>query len=147
VILALQVAEYEGSHEPGSGEGLVRLYKTLASLDGVETPLRTASEITEASAAQDCSLCRAAFDMFCEMLGTVAGDLALPFGARGGVYIAGGIAPKTKDTYAASRFRQRFEAKGRFQDYLAQIPTWVVMHPEPAFLGLMRLLHGTASRS
>ena len=79
--------------------------------------------------------------------GPVAGNLALTFGARGGIYIAGGIAPKTKNTFAASRFRQRFEAKGRFRDYLAQVPTSIVMHPEPAFLGLMRVLRGTASRS
>jgi glucokinase len=130
-----------------SGEGLVRLYETLASLDGIEAPVRSASEITDAAAAQGCSLCRAAFDMFCEMLGTVAGNLALTFGARGGIYIAGGIVPKTKNTFAASRFRQRFEAKGRFRDYLAQVPTSIVMHPEPAFLGLMRVLRGTASRS
>ncbi len=128
-----------------SGEGLVRLYETLASLDGIEAPVRSASEITEAAAAEDCSPCRAAFDMFCEMLGTVAGNLALTFGARGGVYIAGGIVPKTKDTFAASRFRQRFEAKGRFRNYLAEIPTSIVMHPEPAFLGLMRVLRVNAS--
>ena len=74
------------------------------------------------------------------MLGTVAGDLALAFGARGGVYIAGGIAPKNRAYLAASGFRRRFEAKGRFSDYLARIPTWIVMHPEPAFLGLRRVL-------
>jgi len=130
-----------------SGEGLVRLYETLASLDGIEAPLRSASEITDGAVAQGCSLCREAFDMFCEMLGTIAGNLALTFGARGGVYIAGGIVPKTKNTFAASRFRQRFEAKGRFRDYLAQTPTSIVMHPEPAFLGLMRVLRGTESRS
>ncbi len=128
-----------------SGAGLVRLYETLASLDGVEPPLRSASEITDAAAARGCSLCRAAFDMFCEMLGTVAGNLALTFGACGGVYIAGGIVPQTREIFAASQFRRRFEAKGRFHNYLAEIPTWIVMHPEPAFLGLMRVLRVNAS--
>jgi glucokinase len=126
-----------------SGDGLVRLYEILARLDGIEAPARTASEITDAAAGQGCSLCRAAFDMFCEMLGTVAGNLALTFGARGGVYIAGGIVPKTRDGFAASRFRERFEAKGRFRDYLARIPTSIVIHPEPAFLGLLRVLGAT----
>jgi glucokinase len=129
-----------------SGDGLVRLYNTVARLDGLEAPQRSPAEITDAATAEDGALCRAAFDMFCEMLGTVAGDLALTFGARGGVYIAGGIVPKAKEAFANSRFRQRFEAKGRFRDYLAQIPTWIVTHPEPAFLGLMRVLRGTASR-
>lgn len=127
-----------------SGDGLERLYRILARLDGAEAPPRSAAEITAAAAARDCPHCRAAFDMFCEMLGTVAGDLALTFGARGGVYIAGGIAPKTRDAVAASGFRRRFEAKGRFGDYLARIPTSIVVHPEPAFLGLMRLIRAAA---
>jgi glucokinase len=130
-----------------SGDGLVRLYETLASLDGIEAPQRSAAEITSAATAQDAAICCTAFSMFCEMLGTVAGDLALTFGARGGVYISGGIVPKSRDAFAASGFRRRFEAKGRFRTYLTQVPTWIVMHPEPAFLGLMRVLRGTASRS
>ncbi len=128
-----------------SGEGLVRLYRSLAGLDGVDAPPRTAAEITDGAAADGWSLCHAAFDMFCAMLGTVAGDLALTFGAQGGVYIAGGIVPKSRDAFARSGFRERFEAKGRFRDYLARIPTSIVIHPEPAFLGLMRVLRAKAS--
>lgn len=127
-----------------SGEGLVRLYEILAGLDGIDAPARTASEITDAAAAPGSSLCGAAFAMFCDMLGTVAGNLALTFGARGGVYIAGGIVPKTRAQFAGARFRERFEAKGRFRDYLARIPTSIVLHPEPAFLGLMRMLRAKA---
>jgi glucokinase len=73
--------------------------------------------------------------MFCAMLGTVAGNLALILGARGGVYIAGGIVPKLGPGFDGSPFRARFEAKGRFRDYLATIPSYVVTHPVPAFLG------------
>ena len=73
--------------------------------------------------------------MFCAMLGTVAGNLALTLGARGGVYIAGGIVPRLGERFAASPFRERFEGKGRFHDYLAAIPTHVVTHKLPAFLG------------
>ena len=65
--------------------------------------------------------------MFCAMLGTVAGNLALTLGARGGIYIAGGIVPKLGAAFAHSPFRARFEDKGRFRDYLAAIPTFVVM--------------------
>jgi len=128
-----------------SGEGLVRLYQILAGLDGVDAPARSAAEITKAAAAQGPTLCCAAFDLFCEMLGTVAGNLALTFGAQGGVYIAGGIVPKSRDAFARSGFRERFEAKGRFRDYLARIPTSIVTHPEPAFLGLMRMLRAKTS--
>ena len=74
--------------------------------------------------------------MFCAMLGTVAGNLALTVGAHGGIYIAGGIVPKLGNLFPESSFRQRFEAKGRLSDYLAGIPTYVVTHSVPAFLGL-----------
>ena len=77
--------------------------------------------------------------MFCAMLGTVAGNAALTFNARGGVYIGGGIAPRLSNYLARSQFRARFEAKGRFQSYAAAIPSWVIMHPDPAFIGLQRL--------
>ena len=126
-----------------SGEGIERLYRILAGLDGIDAPVRTASDITAAAADGRCRICVAALDMFCDMLGTVAGNLALTLGARGGVYIAGGIVPKIGDTFADSRFRERFEAKGRFRDYLARISTSIVVHPEPAFLGLMRLVRAT----
>jgi glucokinase len=78
--------------------------------------------------------------MFCAMLGTVAGNLALTLGARGGIYVAGGIVPKLGARFAASAFRERFESKGRLRPYLAKIPTYVVTHPFPAFLGLATLL-------
>jgi len=69
------------------------------------------------------------------MLGTVAGDLALTLGAQGGVYIAGGIVPRLGAHFAESGFRARFESNGRLSPYLVAIPTYVVTHPLPAFLG------------
>ena len=78
--------------------------------------------------------------MFCAMLGTVAGNLALTLGARGGVFIAGGIVPRLGRYFVDSPFRARFEAKGRYEPYLAAIPTCVVTHPLAAFLGCAALL-------
>ena len=78
--------------------------------------------------------------MFSAMLGTVAGNLALSLGARGGVYIAGGIVPQLGTLFAASEFRARFEAKGRFAGYMAAIPTFVITADTPAFTGLAALL-------
>jgi glucokinase len=78
--------------------------------------------------------------MFCAMLGTVAGNLALTLGARGGIYIAGGIVPRLGAAFADTAFRSRFEAKGRFRWYLAAVPTYVVMRPLPALLGAAALL-------
>ena len=121
------------------GDGLERLFRTLAELEGGAAPPRSAAEITEA-AETGCAASRAALAMFCALLGTVAGNAALLLGARGGVYLAGGILPRIEETLAASDFRRRFEAKGRFQAYLAAVPTALVTHPEPAFPGLLSLL-------
>ena len=77
-----------------SGPGLVNLYEALAAIDGSPVPKRDGTSITQAALNDSCSFSRSAFDMFCAMLGTVAGNLALTFCARGGVYIAGGIVPR-----------------------------------------------------
>jgi glucokinase len=123
-----------------SGQGLVNLYGAIAALDGAEVPERDAAQITAAALADACPVSRAALDMFCAMLGSVAGDLALIFGARGGVYVAGGIIPRFADYLARSEFRRRFEAKGRLAGYMTAIPTAVVIHPCPALQGLEALL-------
>ena len=125
-----------------SGPGLVNLYQTLAELDGVPALPYTAAQIADRQIGEGEPLCRAALDLFCAMLGTVASNLALTLGARGGVFIAGGIVPRLGPVFAESRFRARFEDKGRFAAYLAAIPTYVVIHPIPAFLGLAALLAG-----
>jgi glucokinase len=63
----------------------------------------------------------------------------LNFGARGGAYIAGGISPRILNFMARSEFRNRFEAKGRLRSYLETIPSYVIVHPAAAFLGLKLL--------
>lgn len=123
-----------------SGQGLVNLYNTLAEIEGVPAAPFTPAQIADRHLGESDKLVRAALAMFCAMLGTVAGNLALTLGARGGIYIAGGIVPRLGPSFAESAFRERFEAKGRFRPYLASIPTYVVTHPIPAFLGLTALL-------
>ena len=66
--------------------------------------------------------------------------MALTYGARGGVHIAGGIAPRIVDFLSRSEFRNRFEAKGRLRRYLEAVPTYVIAHPAAAFVGLKSLL-------
>jgi glucokinase len=78
--------------------------------------------------------------MFFAMLGTIAADLAVTTGARGGVYIAGGIVPRVAEPLGKSEFRARFEAKGRYREYLAAIPTYLITAQLPAFRGLKHLL-------
>jgi glucokinase len=122
-----------------SGAGIENLYHALANLDGRPSPHRTAAEITQAALEGGCATSRAALDMFCAMLGTVAANMALSFGARGGVYIAGGIVPRITDFLTQSSFRERFEAKGRLHSYMKSIPSYVIVHPDVAFLGLQTL--------
>lgn len=123
-----------------SGPGLASLHHALARLQGsAEGPLDPA-EVTRRGLAGDDPLCREALERFCLFLGTFAGNIALSYGARGGVFLGGGILPRFPDLLAASGFRARFEDKGRFRDYLSAIPTWLITRPNAAFLGLAAVL-------
>lgn len=123
-----------------SGNGLTNLYQAIGSIDGVAGAPRNPAEITAAALDGSCRICRETLDLFCAMLGAFAGSVALTFGARGGVYIGGGIVPRIAAYLAGSEFRSRFEAKGRFKSYLSSVPTAVITHPEPAFIGLEGLV-------
>jgi glucokinase len=122
-----------------SGPGLVQLYHAIAEIDGLTVPQRSAAEIVEHALAGDCEASRNTLEAFCAFLGGVAGNAALTLGAVGGVFIAGGIVPRFTDFLRQSAFRERFEAKGRMVSYLARIPTRVIVHRYPAFVGLARL--------
>ena len=123
-----------------SGVGLVNLYTALAELEG-KTPEAVAPEdVTHKAMTGTCPICGTAVEMFCAMMGTVASDLALTVGSRGGVYIAGGIVPKLGKLFIESAFRRRFEDKGRFSDTLRAMPTQIIVHPTPALIGLAALL-------
>jgi len=122
-----------------SGQGLVNLYVALAELAGRGQPTVTPEDVTRLASQRE-PLARKTLHMFFAMLGTVAGDLALTTGALGGVYIAGGIVPQLREVFAQSEFRARFESKGRYGDYMAAIPTYVITTPLPAFRGLRYLL-------
>lgn len=124
-----------------SGPGLEVLYEASRFVDGRDSapPLST-KEISARALTGDCAASVVTLKTFCAMLGGFAGNVALTIGARGGIYIAGGILPRFPEFLAASDFRDRFEAKGRFRDWLAPIPTFVVTHPDPAFPGLMAML-------
>lgn len=122
-----------------SGQGLVNLYVALAELAGRGQATVTPEDVTRLANQRE-PLARKTLQMFFAMLGTVAGDLALTTGALGGVYIAGGIVPRLLDVFAQSEFRTRFETKGRYSDYMAAIPTYVITAALPAFRGLRYLL-------
>lgn len=127
-----------------SGPGLVNLYEAICALDG-ETADGTDPAGVMARAFGDNGIerdaqCAEAVTAFAALLGNVAGNLALTLGARGGVFIGGGIVPRLGERFAASPFRARFEDKGRFRAYLETIPTWVITAESPALLGAARAL-------
>jgi glucokinase len=110
----------------------------------LEIPPRNAAEITKNAFSGECQLARQSLYAFCAFLGSFAGNVALTFGARGGVYIAGGISPRILDFLIRSEFRKRFEAKGRLRNYLEAIPSYVITHPAAALIGLKSLVEATA---
>jgi glucokinase len=120
-----------------SGPGLTSLHSALAELKGISVAQElTAAEISDQALNHKEPLALQAVEMFAGFLGSVAGDLALTLGARGGVYIAGGIIPRWLGWFEHSSFRERFEAKGRFSAYLRPIPVWVITTPvSPALAG------------
>ncbi|MBX9649524.1 MAG: glucokinase [Xanthobacteraceae bacterium] len=122
-----------------SGGGLENLYEVIGELDDLTPSRRRAAEITRAGIEGTCPASRAAIDMFCAMLGTVAGNLALTVGARGGIFIAGGILRHMPEYLASSQFRARFEEKGRFRKYLEPIPAYLILDDDAAFVGLRAL--------
>mgnify|MGYP003700655955 CR=1 FL=1 len=119
-----------------SGPGLSNIHRALARMHGRNVASLDPAEVTRTGLAGSDDLCRLALERFCLFLGSFAGNVALGFGAQGGVYLAGGILPRFPDFLAASGFRARFEDKGRFRDYLAAIPTWLITRQDAAFLGL-----------
>lgn len=121
------------------GQGLLNMHRALAEIDGRESHIDDPAEITRDALENPNSPCGATLARFCAILGAVAGDVALTMGARGGIYIAGGIAPRIIDFLKVSPFRERFERKGRFQPYMQAIPTKVVMDKHAALLGAARV--------
>jgi glucokinase len=123
-----------------SGVGIELIYRALAHHGGQPDDRLGVAEIVRRALAGECALCDQAIEAFCGMLGTVAGNLAITLGAQGGIYIGGGIVPRLGERFARSSFRARFEQKGRFVNYLAQVPTFVITAEYPAFLGVSAIL-------
>jgi len=123
-----------------SGQGLENIHEALASAGSAAEPRRAAAAIMQDALSRSCPICEATLDAFCRILGSVAGNLALNFCARGGVFIGGGIAPRMAEYLQRSDFRTRFESKGRYRAYLADIPASVIMRPDATFVGLQQFL-------
>lgn len=118
-----------------SGIGMPVLYRAVARTL-YETPQELSTEqIVERGLSGQDAVCAKTLDCFCALLGSFCGSIALTVGARSGVYIGGGIVPRLGDYFFKSRFRTQFEAKGRFQQYLQQIPTALIIDTLAALSG------------
>jgi glucokinase len=130
-----------------SGMGLELIYRALRANDVSDAPAQLdAAEISQRALQGSCAICVRTIDCFCAMLGGVAGNVAVTLGALGGIYIGGGIVPRLGHLFTNSRFRERFEAKGRFAKYLANIPTYLITAEYPAFLGVSAILSEKLSK-
>jgi glucokinase len=118
-----------------SGPGLGNIHWALGRIGGSAVEDISPEEISKRGVVKSDPLCVEALDRFCGIYGRFAGDMALAFGARGGIYLGGGIAPKLLDQLNAGTFRRCFEDKGRFGSYVGIVPTKVIVHPYAALLG------------
>jgi glucokinase len=117
------------------GEGLVNLHRALAEIEGKPAETLAPRDVTARAAAKSDPLSVLAMEVFSRVMGSFAGDVVLMFGARGGAFVAGGLAPATLDVFDRAAFRARFEAKGRFRRYMEETPAWIVVHPFAALYG------------
>jgi glucokinase len=144
----LRVARREFEHVSAerllSGIGLPVLYRAVAQVRGDRPLDLRAEQITQRAQEGSDAACAQTLETFFAMLGTFAGNVALSTGARGGVFIAGGIAQKLEDSLVKSMFRERFEAKGRYQNYMAGIATRLITAPHCALVGAAQAMNASA---
>ena len=137
---ALQQFDHVSFERLLSGPGLELMHRALAAHAGQPVAPLPAPEITRRALEGNDPLAAQTLDVFCAMLGTSAANLAVTLGATGGIYIGGGIVPRLGPYFDRSRFRQRFEDKGRFSRYLAAIATRVITDEQATFLGASAIL-------
>jgi len=118
-----------------SGPGLENIYWALGRIRGHAGADIRAAEIFSRVLAREDELATEAVEMFFEVLGQVAGNLALTLGAHDGVYLAGGIVKRYPDLLRNSAFRSGFENKGRHRALMQRVPTYLILHPQPGLLG------------
>ena len=128
-----------------SGIGLPVLHRGVAAVLGLPAHSLSAELIVERGLAGSDAACSRSLDAFCALLGSFCGNVVLTFGARGGLYIGGGIVPRLGERFFQSNFRSRFEAKGRFQAYLQAVPTALITDTLVALTGASQALEQHAA--
>ncbi|WP_145479508.1 glucokinase family protein [Stenotrophomonas rhizophila] len=118
-----------------SGPGLMNLYRALCAIEGQPAVLATPDAITAAAVSNQDVLARQSLEVFCGLLGSTIGDMALQYGAHGGVYLAGGILPQIREFLLNSSFVARYLNKGPMREALERIPVKVVEHGQLGVIG------------
>ena len=129
-----------------SGMGLLNLYRAICQLNGTDPEPLEVAQVTQRGLTANDVACEEALVCLCRLLGNTAANLALTLGARGGIYIGGGVVEHLGDYFAQSCFRAAFEAKGRFESYMKRIPTYVIRAHQPALIGCAMALGVTPLR-
>ncbi|MEW5249380.1 glucokinase [Microbulbifer discodermiae] len=122
------------------GRGLANIHRGLAAIGGQRETSRDPAAITAAALDGSCALARYTVHLFCNLLGSFCGDAVLTLGARGGLYLGGGILPRIEPLLRASDFMSRLRAKGVMSAYLHKLPVYLVRHPFPALVGAAAFL-------
>jgi glucokinase len=129
-----------------SGQGFVNLYKAICAVRGEQPKDLSPADITEGALANTDESLSTTLETFCSLIGSFAGNLALTYGAKGGIYMAGGILPRFSDYLLSSTFTERFSNKGVMSHYLDSIPAKLIVHPETAFVGAAAWLEQQVAR-
>jgi len=131
-------AEFVSIERLISGVGLENLYGAICSMQALRVSGKSAADIFADAKSGEDAVALQAVELFFEVLGQAAGNLALTMGAVDGVYIAGGIVPRYRERLQQSKFRAGFENKGRYRPYMQTIPTQLIVHPQSGLLGAGR---------
>jgi len=126
-----------------SGAGLVNIHLALCEMECAHAVELPAAEITTRAANGGDAICVEAVGLFCELLGSFAGDLALTLGAWQGVLISGAMLQHFNRPMLERRVRSGFEDKGRFAPAMGVVPVETISHPHVELLGAARLLLNT----
>ena len=118
-----------------SGGGLINIYQALAAVSNVAAQDYSSGDITRFGVNQSDPVCTQTLNLFCELLGAAAGDLALINGSKGGIYLAGGILPRIEPFLKSSNFVRLFNSKGKMSKYLDDIPVFLVNQNNSALFG------------
>ncbi len=121
------------------GDGLRNIHWALSRIAGVEPEVLKAAEVSRRALAKEDRLATQALLVFSRALGAFAGNVVLTLGARGGIYLAGGMLPAIKTAFDRDAFRERFETKGRLNAYMQGVPTWMMIDPFAALVGAAAL--------